>query len=135
GLEKRLLVGARSGIIELDPYTVSQNGFIDSSVVSQLGFNQSVIWNNEIWASHSEAGIVAWHPQQPQQPMLALRPVNLMGLGAKNLAILDNSRLAFSGSNRLMVLSREGGEGELKVSVRAAGADLRAEIVGVLLDS
>ncbi|HEV8293300.1 MAG TPA: hypothetical protein VGP94_15295, partial [Tepidisphaeraceae bacterium] len=111
------------------------NAYIDQSVVSQLGFNQALIWNNEIWASHSEAGIVAWKLGQPDRPTLAMRPVNLLGSGAKNLAILDESRLLFSGGNRLMILQRDGTSAEPKLSARAAGPDLRAEIIAVLPDA
>src|SRR5438045_2942786 len=67
GTEKHLLVGARSGIIDARGET-----YTDQSVVSQLGFNQAVIWNNEIWASHSEAGIVAWKIGQGERPLLAM---------------------------------------------------------------
>jgi hypothetical protein len=135
GFDNRLLVGARSGIFEIDPAHDSRDVYTDQSVVSQLGFNQALTWNNEIWASHSEAGIVAWKPGQPDRPMLAMRPVNLLGSGAKNIAILDDSRLLFSGGNRLMVLQREAGAGEPKVTARAAGPDLRAEIIAVLPDA
>jgi hypothetical protein len=135
GIENRLLVGARSGVFDVDPAQDSPHAYTDQSVVSQLGFNQALIWNNELWASHSEAGIVAWKLGQPDRPLLAMRPVNLLGSGAKNLAILDDSRLLFSGGNRLMILQREGNGTEPKISARAAGPDLRAEIIAVLPDA
>jgi hypothetical protein len=135
GLNNRLLVGARSGVFDLDPSQNASDAYTDQSVVSQLGFNQALIWNNELWASHSEAGIVAWKLNQSDRPMLAMRPVNLLGSGAKNLAILDDSTLLFSGGNRLMILHREGTSAEPKVTARAAGPDLRAEIIAVLPDA
>jgi hypothetical protein len=135
GIDNRLLVGARSGVFDLDLAQNSPTAYTDQSVVSQLGFNQALVWNNEIWASHSEAGIVAWKPGQTDRPLLAMRPVNLLGSGAKNLAILDDSRLLFSGGNRLMILQRESGVSEPKITVRAAGSDVRAEIIAVLPDA
>jgi hypothetical protein len=135
GIDNRLLVGARSGVLDVDPAQNYPTAYTDQSVVSQLGFNQALIWNNEIWASHSEAGIVAWKLNQTERPMLALRPVNLLGSGAKNLAILDDWRLLFSGGNRLMILQRESGSQEPKFTARAAGPDVRAEIIAVLPDA
>jgi hypothetical protein len=133
--ENKLLVGARSGVFDVDAAQGTAEAYIDQSVVSQLGFNQALIWNNEIWASHSEAGIVAWKFGQFDRPLLAMRPVNLLGSGAKNLAILDDSRLLFSGGNRLMILQRDGTNDDPKITARAAGPDLRAEIIAVLPDS
>jgi hypothetical protein len=135
GMENRLLVGARSGVFDVDPAQNSAQPYMDQSVVSQLGFNQALIWNNEIWASHSEAGIVAWKLGAGDRPLLAMRPVNLLGSGAKNIGILDDSRLIFSGGNRLMILERDASSVEPKITVRAAGPDLRAEIIAVLADA
>ncbi|HEV8608022.1 MAG TPA: hypothetical protein VGQ99_21985 [Tepidisphaeraceae bacterium] len=135
GIEKRLLVGARSGLFDLDPTQPSPDAYTDQSVVSQLGFNQALIWNNQLWASHTEAGIVAWKIGQPDRPVLAMRPVNLLGTGAKNLAILDDSRLLFSGGNRLMLLQREDSAQDPKITAKAAGPDVRAEIIAVLPDA
>src|SRR5258706_7527634 len=84
--ENKLLVGARSGVFDVDPAQGTTDAYTDQSVVSQLGFNQALIWNTEIWASHSEAGIVAWKFGQSDRPLLAMRPLNLLGSGAKNLA-------------------------------------------------
>ncbi len=133
--DNQLLVGARAGVFDVDLTQNAAEAYTDQSVVSQLGFNQALVWNNEIWASHSEAGIVAWKIGQSDRPMLAMRPVNLLGSGAKNLAILDDSRLLFSGGNRLMILQRESAGAEPKITARAAGPDLRAEIIAVLPDS
>ncbi len=135
GSTNRLLVGARSGVFDFDPAEGSADAYTDSSVVSQLGFNQALIWNDEIWASHSEAGIVSWKLGSLDRPLVAMRPVNLMGSGAKNLAVLDDSRLLFSGQNRLMLLEREGAVSDPKIAVRTAGSDPRAEILAVLPDS
>jgi len=49
--------------------------------------------------------------------------------------VLDESRLLFSGQNRLMMLQRADDGDEPKLAARAAAADLRAEIIAVLPDA
>ncbi|HEX2973584.1 MAG TPA: hypothetical protein VHP11_14715, partial [Tepidisphaeraceae bacterium] len=56
-----LWIGARSGVIAVNPQSPREaQCYIDPAVTSQLGFSRVVQWHGEIWACHSEAGIVAW---------------------------------------------------------------------------
>jgi len=76
-----LLVGARGGIIIVEPDAAGSGAqprlYADGELVSQLGFSKAVIWNSELWACHSDGGIVAWQLQQPDQPLATLRPTHL----------------------------------------------------------
>ena len=54
--------------------------------------------------------------------VLVLERENLLGTGAKNLSILDDSRLIFSGGNRLMILERDGTSAETKIAADETAA-------------
>src|SRR5258705_13778341 len=92
GVEGRLLIGARLGVLDIaltlpspgvpgEGEEAKEIAYTDSSVVSQLGFNQAVIWNNEIWASHSEAEIGVVKRGQGDWPFRALLTGWLIGGG------------------------------------------------------
>jgi hypothetical protein len=130
-----LLVGARSGILHLrDGQSPAADvvAYTDSSVTSQLGFNRAVISEDgaHLWASHSEAGLVAWKLGQGEVPAATLRPSQLGAGGAapRNLQVLDSSRLVFSSNTRLMVLDADPGSPD----PRPVGPDLPREVIALL---
>jgi hypothetical protein len=107
----------------------------DPAATSQLGFSRAVLWHGEIWACHSEAGVVAWKWGAGHGPMCALRPVDLGGTGARNVQVLDESQLVLSIGSRLVVLVRKNvEEGGLPVVVRPIEPAAGAEAVAVLVD-
>jgi hypothetical protein len=74
-----LLVGARSGVVIYDPEHRSSRRYADRSIDSQLGFSSAVVWNNQVWACHGDAGVVAWNLGEADAPMQVIRPVELRG--------------------------------------------------------
>lgn len=131
-----LLLGARSGVLHVDPSDpANAKCYSDPTVTSQLGFNRALIWNGEIWASHGEAGIVAWKLDQPEKPAFALRPSEMGGAAARNLEILNESQLIFSSNARLMSLSRTKSNENVGAVATPIGSELPCEIIAILPES
>ena len=64
-----LLVGARSGIIAIEPNRADQAIlYTDSSIQSELGFNRAIVCGQRLWGCHGEAGLVAWQIANPAEP-------------------------------------------------------------------
>jgi hypothetical protein len=132
GSDGMLLVGARSGVFQVNSGDAANAvAFADSSITSQLGFSRAVLWNNQVFACHSEAGVVGWKLEEPGQPAFVLRPADLMGAAPKNLVALDASRLVFSTGNRLVVLSRGGGDDQRPTATPIA-TTAPSEIMAIL---
>jgi hypothetical protein len=112
GSDGSILLGCRSGILQLDPAN-PQSGtrFRDAESTSQLGFNAAVILGGTLWASHREAGLVGWKLDQPDKPATAIRPNNskIANFSPRHLARLDSARLVFSSGPRF-VISTEAGD-------------------------
>jgi len=101
-----LLLGARSGVLIVDATSPNEaTAYADPGVTSSLGFNSVAIVNGKIWAVHTEAGLIAWNLDQPDQPTVAIRRQDL---AARNLANLDNNRLVFSSSGNFFELFPDG---------------------------
>ncbi len=130
-----LLIGVRGGVMVLDPARPGDvRSFADGSITSQLGFSRALMWNEQVWGCHGEAGIVCWSAESPSLPAFVLRPLEIDNLPPRNLAALDESRLIFSAKNKLMVLHRE--MSEKSVTYRSQTCDdLGAEPVAILPDS
>ncbi|MCY2951168.1 MAG: hypothetical protein NTU53_04220 [Planctomycetota bacterium] len=130
-----LLLGGRSGVMVVNPSSPGESrAYVDPAVTWQLGFSRAVVWHDEIWACHSEAGIVAWKLDEPREPLCALRPVDLGDAAARNLQVLDESRLVFSSGQRLMLLLRKNAEETPPVVLRPIEPGAGAEIIAVLPD-
>ena len=100
-----LLIGAQTGVILIGTDNAgSYERFRDPAVTSQLGFNSAAQIGSMIWASHSEAGVVAWQIDQRDEPIITLRTPN-----AKNLVPLDDDRALFSAAGEAFIVS-QGGE-------------------------
>lgn len=147
-----LLVGARAGVIAFDPESHAAQEYADRSIDSQLGFSKAVVFDNQIWACHGDAGVVAWRIGQTEAPVAVIRPVELRGsdappplptmpspttsmnsmstrtAGIRNLTVLDEKRLALSVGPLLTIVS-SGGHGRV-----AVGMPGNAEIVGLFVD-
>jgi hypothetical protein len=146
-----LLVGARSGVIVFEPESRSSTEYADHSIDSQLGFSKAVVWNNQIWGCHGDAGVVAWNVGQTSAPSNVIRPAQLRGAdnppplpptmpspvgshsistrtsGIRNLTVLDEKQLVLSVGHFLTILGSNGQRSNLELS---GGA----EIIGVFLD-
>lgn len=56
-----LLVGARCGMIVVSPESPAEAlVYFDRTVQTNLGFNRVLTRDDQIWASHGEAGVVGW---------------------------------------------------------------------------
>jgi len=115
----KLLIGARSGFMIVDPANLSDVQPYADQIDSQLGFNRVLYWGagRGYIASHGQAGIVRWDPSQRDQAAAALRPdrfgsaelmqsggsASAQTAGPRNLQVLDDSALVFSAGNRLLL--------------------------------
>ena len=141
--KRRLLVGARSGFMAIDPENPSEpQAYTDSAVASALGFNRVVCWANgrRFAASHGDAGIVSWDHDRTDAPAATLRPDRL-GIaeptitsmsgsthvaGPRNLQVLDETALVFSAGSKLFVSDL--------ADVQPVATDSASEIVAILPD-
>jgi hypothetical protein len=130
GKEPRLLVGARGGIIVVDPQAPQDTRlYCVPNLESQLGFNAAICTNNKIFATHAQAGVVAWtlgeysSPSEVYTEITSLAPAPSAGdvsmlvsgsirssspdsgrlIGARHLTLLDDSAIAYSLGNELIL--------------------------------
>jgi hypothetical protein len=137
--QRRLLVGARSGLMLIDPANPAEAQlFSDSETQSPLGFN-SIAYGGPsrgFFASHGDAGIVQWAPDRSNAPIATLRPDRIPGSepmsssdhadGPRNLRIFDEKSVVFSAGNRLLVTDME--------RIDALPMESAAEIVAIVPD-
>jgi hypothetical protein len=57
-----------------------------------------------LWASHSEAGVIAWDVDSPEKPVLRVSGID----AARHLQRLDDQRLVFASGESLFILDQEG---------------------------
>src|SRR5688572_8284985 len=72
-----LLIGAQTGVMWLDPQQPAEaRKFADRAVTSPMGFNSVVATGNMIFATHGEAGLVAWRTDSGDSdaPAFTVRP-------------------------------------------------------------
>jgi len=117
--QTRLLVGARSGFMVIDPERPAEpHLYYDPGVDSPLGFNRVIYLGpgRGFAASHGAAGIVVWAEGNSQGPSLTLRPNQLgaaeapiasasgstTSVGPRNLRALADSTLVFSSGAALI---------------------------------
>jgi hypothetical protein len=127
GVDGELLVGCRGGVMRVDPESPEKAMlFQDPRMASQLGFNAAILVENCIWATHGEAGLVAWQLNDPAAPQIAVRPksVNFPDFSPRNLAAVDANRLIVSTARQLFTASSDG-------QIAALGAPASADIVGI----
>jgi hypothetical protein len=126
-----LLIGARSGVMIVEPQA-PQNARVYPvpNLESQLGFNAAICTNGQLFATHAEAGVVAWRISEPTSPVEVFAetasqspaapggadvsilvsgsvrsssPTFARTMGARNLIPLDGSTIAYSLGNELIV--------------------------------
>ena len=102
-----LLLGCRGGVMRIDPASPGDATlYHDPRITSQLGFNAAVRFADRIWASHGEAGVVAWRQDQPDKPDVTI-PMQSTWSSPRNLIAAGN-RLAFSAGSQIVIISSDG---------------------------
>ncbi len=99
-----LLIGARSGVLLIDPANPEKIAFYHHPALSsEHGFTSVTVIGNRIWACHREGGLVGWNAGGLNQPIAVLLPAQLGG-DPKNLT--DNG--LFSVKEKLFSLGDSG---------------------------
>jgi hypothetical protein len=141
-----LLVGARSGVIiaKPDALTESPRLYHDQEISSQLGFSRALIWQNQLWACHGEAGVVTWDLNSPDAPKSIFRPASMPLIAAsagastststeirhtspRNLTAAGESRLLFSIGPKLLALDPQS-------SITVVESTESADIASIMAD-
>jgi len=146
-----LLIGAQAGVISFDPVTRESHQYADRSTDSLLGYSRAVVWNNQIWGCHGDAGVVAWKIGDFNSPIAAIRPAQLRGAdnppplppttpspttsmsistrtsGIRNLNVLDENRLVLSVGHSLTIIDKQNQRTSLPMSSEA-------EIAAIFID-
>jgi len=128
GGKRMLLVGARSGVMLLDPANPNAPQlYRDDQVQSQMGFSRAQVSGDELWACHGEAGVVAWKLGQTASPSTAIRPAwqaahdggsmdsrqssalrdAAAREGPRHLFVLEDGRRVFAEGRRLRIDGRD----------------------------
>jgi hypothetical protein len=108
--EPRLLVGARGGVLLVDPREPKAAvAYAEPELNSSLGFNRAVLLpeSNSIVATHGEAGLVRWERGNPAAPASRIRASELAPQGSgpvRNVHALDSGALLCSVGNVVTVL-------------------------------
>lgn len=113
---RSLLAGTRTGVLAVDPERPTEaTAYIAGIESGERGFNQALLWGDEIWASHGEAGIVAWRLDLPQSPRLRLSPdrIQQMTGGAqavqpRRLHPLNDQSMIFCSEREVFRITRSG---------------------------
>jgi hypothetical protein len=108
--EGRLLVGAQNGVLAIDPARDAVGNarrFADRGFSGSLGFNSVVTTGGMIFATHGEAGLVAWNIDDAETPAFALRPQSASD-GARNAVVLDDARVLYSTAGEVKVVDASG---------------------------
>ena len=104
-----LLVGAQSGVMWVDPQRPQEaRTFADRAITSPLGFNSVVVAGNTIFATHGEAGLVAWRTDADNgdMPAFTVRPQD--GQRPAHAAALDDRRILYSAGGGVFLADDEG---------------------------
>jgi hypothetical protein len=76
----RILVGARSGVLLVDPANPQEAiAYLHPTLSSEHGFTSVTIPGNWIWACHREGGLVGWQVGKTQQPQTIISSTRLGG--------------------------------------------------------
>ncbi|MEA2735864.1 MAG: hypothetical protein QOE14_2315 [Humisphaera sp.] len=108
--QRGLLVGAQSGVMWVDPQRPQEaRKFADRDVTSPLGFNSVVTTGDMIFATHAEAGVVAWRTSEDEsgdaKPAFTIRP---QGERPANATALDDRRILYSAGGNVFLADDEG---------------------------
>jgi hypothetical protein len=141
-----LLVGAQKGLIVVPSDDLANLQLYEHpNLDSPLGFNRVVCTSSEIWATHSDAGLVGWKIGQlasPQtivtdrvavarQQVATLSSGSLVGssgqsvtAGPRHVQLLDEARLTYSVAHEVVIR-----DGETRVALPSQS---QAEVVAML---
>jgi hypothetical protein len=118
----RLLVGAQSGVMVVDPQRPGEaTRYADREIPSGLGFNSVVAAGDMIWATHGEAGVVAWRAGETDEPAVTLR-------GQRSPLSEADAAAAISGT------AMSHGSGGSSVSMRLPGGSAQGPRNAAVLD-
>jgi len=140
---RRLLIGARSGFMLVDPANPAEPlQYSDSAVESALGFNRVVYWSARkgFAASHGDAGVVRWDASETAAPTATLRPDRFLAselvttsdsgsthtAGPRNLLVLDENSLLFNAGSKLFITDLE--------RAQSLPTESNAEIIAIVRD-
>jgi hypothetical protein len=141
-----LLIGARGGVMVVPPDELSAvQLYSHPTLDSQLGFNRVICTSTDIFATHSDAGLVGWRIRQTTQPhtvvadrvnvprpqLPTLSSGSLIGsssqtqtAGPRHLQLLDDHRLIYSVAHEIVIR-----DGETRT---ALSSQSQAEVIAVL---
>lgn len=101
-----LLLGGQRGLLLMHPDFPSQAAaYVDPTLASQMGFNDALLLRGHLWATHSQAGLVCWAIDHPDQPVRTI-PIAELAASPRHLTILDD-RLLFSVGAALYTLAAD----------------------------
>src|SRR5206468_7966172 len=110
-------VGAQTGVMLLDPnHPAEALRYADREITSPMGFNSVVSSGDMIWATHGEAGVVAWNAEQFDRPAFTIRPQS-SSEGPRNAVALDDGRILYSAGGAVMSADFSGATSGVATSV------------------
>jgi hypothetical protein len=104
---QRLLIGARGGVLVVDPREPkSAVAYADGDLNSSLGFNRAIYLpgSNTISATHGEAGVVRWELGNPKEPSGRISSQQLDAGPVRNLQAIDRNAAVCSAGNSVRLL-------------------------------
>jgi hypothetical protein len=107
-ISSTLLVGAQSGVMLVDPQNPSDaRRYADRAIASPLGFNSVITAAGMIWATHAEAGVVAWNLDDREKPAFSLRPQSSSD-APRNAVAVDDAYVLYSAGGLLLRANPDG---------------------------
>ena len=114
----QLLAGAQSGVMVIDPTRPGEaRRYADREITSPLGFNSVTVAGGMIWATHGEAGVVAWDISgAADKPAFSLRPQS-SAEAPRNAVALDDARVLYSAGGAVRIADGSGNATGVATSV------------------
>jgi hypothetical protein len=108
GENRRLILGARGGVLLIDPANPNDaRAYFDQTIRSDLGFNAAICLpqRREIWACHSDAGLVVWEMDQPDEPSRRLPQFGRLAgrRGPRHLGSIGSHGVLFADGDHCVV--------------------------------
>jgi len=109
--KNRLLIGARSGVLVVDPENLGDTTtYRDPGAIWQGGFNAASACGDQICATHAQGGLTCWKAGQFDQPKIAIRPggCGISPFSPRFLCSLGENRWVCAIENRLLEIDAQG---------------------------
>ncbi len=104
GIDGRILVGARSGILIVDGNDPdSAEVYSHPGLISEHGFSSVITAGDRLWGCHRGAGLVSWVVGQPDQPATVFSSGELGG-DVKYLTRVNDDEIVFAVDGKLFRL-------------------------------